>query len=131
MAVIFAASAQPKLPDLAFLHIEVGGKDIGDKIGHLIAYAVLGALIWRALDRVSVGWGRVGAAVALATAYGVTDELHQLYVPGRDFDLVDLGANALGAALASVVLTLWKGGAGLGGRARRKEDPRGKGQAAG
>lgn len=130
MAVIFAASAQPKLPDIAFLHIEVGGKDIGDKVGHLLAYAALGALIWRGLKGISDGW-RILVAVALATAYGVTDELHQLCVPGREFDLADLGADALGAAISSVVLTLLKGGAGFGGRTRRKKDPRGKGQAAG
>ncbi len=126
MAAIFIASHQPKLPDLPFLHIEVRGYDLSDKIGHLVVYAVLGALLWRVLGDLK-GGVRICAVVALAVAYGITDELHQLSVPGRSFELADLGADALGAAVSSIVLTVFKGGTSVGGRTRRRTDARGKG----
>jgi VanZ family protein len=34
-------------------------------------------------------------------AYGLGDEVHQLFVPGRLFDLADLAADAAGGALGS------------------------------
>lgn len=40
----------------------------------------------------------------LTVAYGASDEIHQSFVPGRHPDVVDLAADAVGAALA---LTLW------------------------
>ncbi len=69
-----------------------------DKVVHAGAYAVLGGLLRVAL-------GRTGPAVALAAAYGASDEFHQAFVPGRDADvfdwLVDVAGAVLGAALAA------------------------------
>ena len=52
---------------------------------------------------VRVSWLVVALAVACASLYGVTDELHQYFVPGRACDpadwLVDTCAAALGALL--------------------------------
>lgn len=77
-----------------------------DKIAHFCAYALLSALLLRALHR---GAGPVRAplaltAVALATLYGVSDELHQSFVPGRDASVLDVCADFAGAATAAVVL---------------------------
>jgi VanZ family protein len=71
-----------------------------DKSGHALAYAGFGALVLRALagaELTGVTVGSGAAAVALATAYGASDELHQLFVPERTADLRDLGADAMGA----------------------------------
>ena len=47
-------------------------------------------------------------AIVVASAYGVTDEFHQLFVPGRACDpvdwMVDTAGAALGALLAHVAL---------------------------
>lgn len=110
MAVIFCLSAQPKLPD-------VGGWfdfDNSDKLAHAVAYAVGGALIWRALSRKSPWWWQVGATVAIAAAYGLSDESHQMLVPPRTFDMMDLVADVIGAAVAAVILTLTLGGNEIG-----------------
>jgi hypothetical protein len=59
--------------------------DISDKSGHSIGYAMLGGLILRALagGRLrGVTWKRGLLAIVLATLYGVSDEFHQLFVPG-------------------------------------------------
>ena len=95
MAAIFYASS---LPDISALP---GG--ISDKVGHFIGYALLGALMLRAMSgaRVVGATPKVAVWAFLATAlYGVTDEGHQLLVQGRTAAFDDLIADALGAAAA-------------------------------
>lgn len=117
MAVIFWLSSQPKPPFCGLLD----RIDWGDKLAHVVIYAVLGALLWRALDRAS--WARIRwlAALGAAVLYGLSDEAHQLWVPGRHFDLIDLSADTLGAALAAGMLSLRFGGDDRGGRQGRRE----------
>jgi VanZ family protein len=97
MAIIFTASSIPNLQHLP--------GNISDKTGHGIGYAMLGALLLRALAggrRASVTWRTVLLAVACATAYGVSDEFHQRFVPGRSSDVYDVLADAEGATAASL-----------------------------
>jgi VanZ family protein len=44
------------------------------------------------------------SAVLFSTAYGLTDEIHQHFVPPRQMDGLDLLADASGAALAAVIM---------------------------
>jgi VanZ family protein len=62
------------------------------KGAHITEYAVLGALLYRALQR---------EALALATgiAYAATDELHQHFVGGRHGSPVDVAIDAVGLAI--------------------------------
>ncbi|MCE5203602.1 MAG: VanZ family protein [Actinomycetia bacterium] len=92
MAVIFRLSA---LPGSA-----VPGRF--GSVGHFGGYAVLGGLVLLALEKPS-WWLR---AVALASAYGITDELHQLFVPGRMCDPVDWVVDTTGAFVGALVVTL-------------------------
>lgn len=94
MGVLFALSSQPELPPVPGLD----ELDWSDKIKHFMGYAVLGALLWRALGDGVAKWRRFWLSVGIATLYGLTDEIHQIYVPGRSFDPLDLLADALGAA---------------------------------
>jgi hypothetical protein len=99
MVLIFAASSIPELGALP------GG--MSDKSGHGIGYGILGAVLVRALagGRLNgVTWRRAGLAVLVATLYGVSDEFHQSFVPGRSPDRFDVLADCLGAALAVVVI---------------------------
>jgi VanZ family protein len=99
--LIFLLSALPH-PEEA-LPSFMGG--ISDKVLHLIEYGVLGALCYRAFRRAAGEWGARHAlwlAILTATMYGVSDELHQIFVPPREADLWDLAADAGGAALAAV-----------------------------
>jgi VanZ family protein len=77
-----------------------------DKLAHVAAYALLGGLILFALRR---GHNTplpkaVLLAIVLATAYGVSDEWHQSFVPRRQAGLDDCAANAVGAVLVG---TAW------------------------
>jgi VanZ family protein len=99
MILIFAASSIPDLRSIP------GG--MSDKSGHGIGYGILGAVLVRALagGRLQgVTWRRAGLAVLLATLYGVTDEFHQAFVPGRSPDRFDVLADCLGAAMTVVVI---------------------------
>ena len=101
MAIIFALSSRSHLPDLD------GGRDVQSVFGHFTVYAALGASL-TVLFR-SLGWsvGKAAiAAIAAATLYGVTDELHQSFVPNRDTDLFDLFVDFLGAASGCAVFLL-------------------------
>ena len=90
-AVIFALSASSDVGRaIGFLE----GVPGIDKIGHAGLYAVLGGLL-------RVATGRGGVAVALAAGYGVTDEVHQAFVPGRSPDPLDWLADVVGAALGA------------------------------
>jgi VanZ family protein len=92
--VIFAFSSVPSLST------ELGTWDtILRKLAHLAEYAVLGVLLDRALRRQLV------VAVALASLYAVTDEVHQLFVEGRHGSPIDAGIDTLGALLG---VLLWR-----------------------
>lgn len=101
MALIFVMSAQSNLPDLA------GQPDLQDIAGHFSVYAVLAWLLWQAL--VGAGVRQPGRlAFLLALMYGLSDELHQYFVPGRHPDLFDVATDAAGAAVALWSAYLWR-----------------------
>lgn len=102
MAIIFAVSAMSAPPSPVA---------VGDKVEHFVAYAAMGALLLRATSGGRLDGLTVMSALAawvIATLYGVSDEYHQSFVPGRSPDVNDVAADSLGAALA--VVALWASG---------------------
>ena len=92
-AVIFALSSIPSLSTgLGFWDTLLR------KSAHLTEYAILGALLFRAL-------GQAAPALALGVAYAVTDELHQHFVPGRHASPLDVALDGVGVALGLVIAT--------------------------
>lgn len=80
---------------------------LSDKPIHFVEYAVLALLVTFALRHTRRAWtrGRVAlAAWAIAAVYGVTDELHQLFVPHRSASVADWVADASGAAAMATIL---------------------------
>jgi VanZ family protein len=99
--VIFALSSIPgtRLPAIDLPQ--------SDKVVHALLYGVLGGLLGRALDRSRAG-GRARShlllAILIATFYGISDELHQLWTPQRTADWRDVVADAGGATLGALSL---------------------------
>jgi len=93
--VIYMLSDQSKLPTAPGLSSQVTSI-----AGHLVAYGILGFLLAAALQESGAGPRRVARlALVLAVLYGISDEWHQSFVPGRVPSLGDLLADAIGAAL--------------------------------
>ena len=95
-AVIFTLSSVPDL-----------GTGLGTwdlvlrKIAHTAEYALLGALLYRAV--------RHAPALLIASAYAATDEVHQTFVSGRHGSPVDWLIDTAGAAIGvAVAVRVWR-----------------------
>jgi VanZ family protein len=78
------------------------------KAAHFTEYAILGALLVRALRGEDATPLRAALlAAALATLWAAGDELRQTFVPSRVGAIGDVGIDALGA-VAGVVVTTWR-----------------------
>lgn len=78
---------------------------VGDKALHMMEYGVLGILCYRGFRYASTSWAAPYAvyfAIAVATIYGASDEIHQSFVPLREADHWDLVADCIGAAICTV-----------------------------
>ena len=72
--------------------------------GHFVSYFLLAILIWWGIA--SHRWSVSILVVLLCVIYGLTDEYHQSFVPGRTPDIEDIRNDAIGAALAMIVVKL-------------------------
>ena len=85
----------PPLPDLGFRL---------DRLVHFGMYAVQGVLIARAMGRRPPAL--LVAALLALSAVGALDEVHQLWIPGRDAEVGDWLADTLGAGTGLAFGTL-------------------------
>jgi len=72
-----------------------------DKLIHFFAYAFLGMLVIRALSTIRLKENMVLLiiiSIFLSTLYGISDEIHQYFVPYRCSDIKDVFANLLGSS---------------------------------
>jgi VanZ family protein len=97
-ALIFFLSSQSTLPMPMLFPGE-------DKLIHAIAYGLMGLLAWMTFSSEQRPLIMVfSASLVFCSLYGLSDEWHQSFVPGRDASLGDWLADTLGAALAALVL---------------------------
>jgi VanZ family protein len=93
MGLIFWSSSE-KRPDVL--------TTAPDYLLHGAAYAALSLLSVRAVAKGLTSplklWHVLGG-IAIAALYGVSDEWHQLHVPGREASLADLLADCAGASV--------------------------------
>lgn len=81
--------------------------DVSDKLLHGLEYAALGGICYRA-----VRWGSharlaphaLTLAIILASLFGLSDEIHQWFVPFRDSSWQDWMADSLGAAIGAITM---------------------------
>lgn len=73
---------------------------------HFAEYLVLGALLANALGVHRSRARAFALALALASVYGATDEIHQLFVPGRMCDPLDWAVDTAGAAAGAAAMVL-------------------------
>ena len=94
MALIFIVSAQPRLPRVEEAWLDTLLK----KVGHALAYGILAWLYLRTLrERFRSLAVAHAISFGLAALYGLSDEYHQTFVPGRNGTLWDVAVDSLGA----------------------------------
>ena len=101
MAMLFWLSSFSRLPSLP-------GQP-SDYYVHFAAYIGLAVVTTRATTKGirDVSWRAVIAAVVISSLYGVSDEYHQLFVPGRSFDVFDMLADTIGSIAGASAVGAW------------------------
>jgi VanZ family protein len=103
MALIFYSSSQP---DPA----AVVTRNVWDKLLHGAGYGLLALLYVWALAGRQRHWRVIAAAaIALTSAYAATDEVHQIFTPGRVPDVADWIADTVGGCVAVAICSAWRG----------------------
>ncbi len=97
-AIIFVISSLPSTRvEMPFL--------VWDKLLHVVEYGILGFLMARALNGTRP-WPYLTVwmvSVVLCYLYGLTDEFHQSFTPGRESALTDAFADFIGGAIGAGV----------------------------
>jgi VanZ family protein len=79
-----------------------------DKVLHACAYMVLAFLSYISLNKSGINKYAFIIALLFASIYGITDEFHQSFVPGRDSSIGDVIADFSGAMIGCIGATLGK-----------------------
>lgn len=95
-AIIFYFSSQPKPLSGIFTSIP-------SLVKHIVEYAGFGVLLF--ISFLSIKQDKIKAlflTMIVSITYGFSDEIHQLFVPGRVYSLVDVTADAIGGFFGSL-----------------------------
>ena len=95
--LIFVMSSIPgyELPDLPFYSF--------DKIVHAFEFGLFGMLVFRALRFPNPCRRPYLLTLCLCIPFAALDEIHQLFVPGRNCDIVDFVFDVLGLVIFTAV----------------------------
>lgn len=100
MAAIFYVSSIPDIPVTEGLAVS----------GHSIGYCALAVLLVRALAGGlprHIGVRIAAVALLISVAYGISDEFHQSFVPGREASAYDVLTDAIGALTGTIATWAW------------------------
>lgn len=90
MIIVVSSLPGEDIPEVGF--------EFADKLAHFLEYLVLGVLLILAFK---------GKKMLLwAGVFGVIDELHQFFIPGRECSPADLAMNLIGVAVSPLVFEL-------------------------
>ena len=101
--VIFILSSQPSVPQppgaarMPYLNY----------FEHLIEYACFGALLYLALTNsknITLFKFAIPLAILIGGLYGITDEIHQAFVPNRYPEIADVVTDFLGSAVGAILV---------------------------
>lgn len=104
MIVIFIGSSIGNVPRV--------GDDTTDgivhRVAHMLEYAVLGALLLRAVsqDKPSTRRGLIVTLISVAL-YGASDELHQRFTPGRSSEGLSVLFDVVGGLIGAWAYRWW------------------------
>ena len=102
MCLMFYFSSRSDLPSGATQEVDFLSK----KLAHIAEYFLLNLLWFRALNKKSPA-----QATLFSLVYAFSDEIHQLFIPGRTGKLRDGGIDFIGISAASLLIlkfSSWK-----------------------
>lgn len=73
-----------------------------DKFAHFVEYLILGFLWAKALGR------KLFFIILLGIIYGILDEIHQIFVPLREFNIMDILVDSIGVVCGVICHLLLK-----------------------
>jgi len=103
MRWLFPWLAQARIEDLHYLF---------RKCAHLTEFSILALLLWQAIRRTHSTvnrqwrWSQAGLALAIVLLYAASDEIHQMFVPGRTGQISDVMVDTAGGAIGLGLLWL-------------------------
>jgi hypothetical protein len=105
MGTIFFLSHQSgdNLPDLSLPGT--------DKLAHLAVYSLLaGTVLFSFCEELKSHHHRtvMFMTIVICVLYGITDEFHQSFIPGRFVSILDIVADCAGAVTACVLWEWWR-----------------------
>jgi VanZ family protein len=89
---------------------EIPSFRFADKMLHVAAYGILAILFYRAYLTLPIKHHSrmlVLLSILSASLYGISDEIHQYFVPFREADIFDGVADIIGATCAALLYYLW------------------------
>lgn len=103
---IFYTSSFPNLPTIRGVVTQEPvpeGAWTGDQIEHILVYSFLAFLFYRAIMQTKYHRVGVVAAILFCVVFGLIDEMHQAFVPGRTFSLLDILWNFIGSLFVRLI----------------------------
>lgn len=105
IVVIFVISSIPgsRFPEIQF--------NMADKVVHFIIFGILGLLLARSMvvsQNTFCRTNYVIVSIMIGIGYGLIDEWHQAYVPGRYASVSDWVADGLGIIVSVLLFWWWK-----------------------
>lgn len=95
---VFSNMPKPPSPDL--------GVEFGDKIIHFLVYMLLSTLLALAINggkKHQITKKKLAITIMLTSFYGLTDEVHQFFVQGRNSDIWDWLADTFGGIAGAYI----------------------------
>ncbi len=80
-----------------------GGFSLTPIVYHFYAFFLLSAFILISILKGKIKKKKIIIGIAIAIFYGISDEIHQLFVPGRSFSLFDIMINSTGIIFAAIL----------------------------
>ncbi len=103
MAFIFLMSSRSTVPQTPGVSSQIAAA-----ASHVVVYGILAILIARSLSHVTDRFTIIaGSTLALSVAYGISDEFHQSFVPGRYATVEDVLFDAAGATIGLILYRLF------------------------
>ena len=95
------------IPDLSPPQL---GFEYQDKLYHFIEYSIFSVLLFFTLLNSSKDFLRKNVlliSLLIGASFGILDELHQKFIPGRQADILDFTADFVGVALIQVCFWIY------------------------